>query len=52
MNNLTPQQITNLKIEIDAIKEYVYSDLCRQCEEMSKRLIECERLLANEETQS
>lgn len=52
MTNLTPQQITDLKIEIDSLKEYIYSDLCRKCEEMSKRLNDCERLLENETDKS
>ena len=38
-------QIMDLKIEIDSIKEYISTDLCRKCEEMSLRLKECEQLL-------
>lgn len=49
MTNLTPQQITELKVEIDVLKEYISTDLCRKCEEMHTRLIECERLLQNAE---
>ena len=45
MTRLTPQQIADLKSEIDEIKEYINTDLCRKCEEMSKRLEECERTL-------
>jgi hypothetical protein len=45
MTRLNPQQIADLKSEIDEIKEYINTDLCRKCEEMSKRLEECERKL-------
>jgi hypothetical protein len=34
-----------LKLEIDRIKEYIDSDLCKRCEEMSERLKECEQLM-------
>jgi len=40
-------QITELQVEIDSIREYISTDLCRKCEEMSIRLKECERLLNN-----
>lgn len=42
MENKTINQI---RIEIDSIKEYVYSDLCLKCQEMMHRLKECEKLL-------
>lgn len=34
-----------LKMEIDRIKEYVNTDLCQKCIEMSERLRECEEIL-------
>lgn len=40
------QKIMELKLEMDKIKEYIDSDLCKRCEEMNNRLHECERLLA------
>lgn len=46
-------EITNLQLKIDSIKEYLYSDICKTCEEMSNRLKECEALLkqiSNNET--
>lgn len=39
------QTINELKLEIDSIKEYVYSDLCVKCREMAQRLEDCEKLL-------
>lgn len=44
---MTQKQITEIKLEIDRIKEYVESELCQKCEQMSKRLIECEELVKN-----
>lgn len=46
MNNNLNQQITELKLEIDHIKEYLNTAVCIKCEEMSLRLNECEILLA------
>lgn len=43
--NLKTSQILEIKQEIDNIKEYVNSDLCKICEEMRKRLSQCEKLL-------
>lgn len=34
MNNY----IINLKLEIDAIKEYIDTELCRKCDEMRQKL--------------
>ena len=38
-------QILEIKQEIDHIREYVESDLCKKCEEMQTRLKQCESLL-------
>lgn len=43
--NLKTSQILEIKQEIDNIKEYVESDLCKICEEMRNRLYQCEKLL-------
>lgn len=43
--NLQASQILEIKQEIDNIKEYVESDLCKICEEMKNRLHQCEKLL-------
>jgi hypothetical protein len=37
--------LSEIKVEIDRLKEYVNSELCKKCEELNKRLIECERLV-------
>jgi hypothetical protein len=37
--------ITDLKLEIDSLKEYLQNEICRKCEELSSRLAECESLL-------
>lgn len=42
---MIPNQIIHLKLEIDKIKEYVNSELCKKCEEMTQRLKECEKLI-------
>lgn len=42
---LKTSQILEIKQEIDNIKEYVESDLCKICEEMKNRLLQCEKLL-------
>lgn len=34
MNN----HIVNIKLEIDTIKEYIETELCRKCDEMRKKL--------------
>jgi hypothetical protein len=34
MNN----HIVNLRLEIDTIKEYIETELCRKCDEMRKKL--------------
>lgn len=47
MTQLTTQQIINLQQEIDNLKEYINTDLCRKCAEINRRLEECERLLHN-----
>lgn len=38
-------QIAQLKLEIDSIKEYLETELCKKCEEMSQRLKECYDIL-------
>ena len=38
MNN---NQVAQLKLEIDSIKEYLETELCKKWEERSKRLQEC-----------
>jgi hypothetical protein len=46
-------QITKLKLEIDSIKEYIDTELCKKCEEMYKRLEYCKDILEklqNEQT--
>lgn len=42
---MTKQQILELKMEIDKIREYVHSELCKKCEEMSQKLKECEQII-------
>lgn len=44
---MTKLEIENLKQEISDIKEYVNTDLCKKCEEMSNRLKECEEMLSS-----
>lgn len=38
-------QIREIQQEIDYIKEYVESELCKKCDEMKSRLQHCETLL-------
>lgn len=38
-------ELTTLKEEIEKIKEYVASEVCKKCEEMYDRLKECEQSL-------
>lgn len=42
MNNST---IIDLKLEIDALKEYLENEICKKCKELSYRLSECENIL-------
>jgi len=42
---MTNNPITQLKLEIDSIKEYLDAELCKKCEEMYNRLQECQSLL-------
>lgn len=42
MNN---NQVAQLKVEIDSIKEYLETELCKKCEEMSQKLSECYAIL-------
>lgn len=44
---MTNNQIIQLKLEIDSIKEYINTDVCKKCEEMYNRLHECQKLLEN-----
>lgn len=46
---MTNNQIDQIKMEIDSIKEYLATEFCRKCEEMMRRLEECEKLLVNDE---
>ena len=43
--NCQSNRILEIKQEIDQIREYVESDLCKKCEEMRLRLKHCESLL-------
>jgi hypothetical protein len=38
---MSNNQIEQLRLEIDSIKEYLETELCKKCEEMSKKLQEC-----------
>lgn len=38
-------QIAQLKLEIDSIKEYLETELCKKCEEMNRKLLECYAIL-------
>lgn len=42
---MTKEQIHHLKLEMDKIKEYVNSAICKKCEEMTVELQKCEQLL-------
>ena len=42
---MTNIQIQELKLQIDSIKEYITSDICKTCYEMEIRLNEYEKLL-------
>jgi hypothetical protein len=42
---MTQEQIHHLKLEMDKIKEYINSELCKKCEEMTTELRKCEQLL-------
>lgn len=41
-------ELNLIKEEIEKIKEYIASDLCKKCEEMSDRLKECEKILSQQ----
>ena len=41
----TKQKMIELKQQIDSIKEYVDSELCKKCQEMYDSLVECQKLL-------
>lgn len=45
MNDDNKKQIIDLKLSIDHLREYVYGDICKKCEELSHQLNECEKLL-------
>ena len=45
MMSLSQDQITQIQNQIDNIKEYVNSEICKMCEEMQNRLVSCENLL-------
>lgn len=42
---LSEYEISNLKKEIENIKEYIESDLCKTCEQLRAKLEHCEELL-------
>lgn len=42
---MTQEKIIQLKLQIDSIKEYIKSDICRTCAEMQIRLDEYEEKL-------
>lgn len=42
---MTQEQIRNIQTEIDSIREYVETELCKKCEEMFKNLAQLEKLL-------
>jgi hypothetical protein len=43
--SITNKEIMSLKEEIENIKDYIESDLCKVCEEMKNRLSKYEELL-------
>lgn len=43
---MNKNQILELKLEIDKIKEYVQSELCRKCDEMQAKLKEYEEAIS------
>lgn len=42
---MTKLEISAIKEEIDRLKEYINTDLCKKCEEMASRLQQCEKIL-------
>ena len=44
MDHISPE-ISELKHQIDILREYIESDICTKCEEMRQRLEKCESLL-------
>jgi len=40
-------EISKIREEIDHVKEYLATDLCRKCQEMLARLAYCENLLSS-----
>lgn len=44
MKNNT-DNIRKLKLEIDYLKEYVETDICKKCNEMANHLENCKKLL-------
>lgn len=44
-NNMTKETIADIQNEIDSIREYVETELCRKCEEMFVHLQHLEKLL-------
>lgn len=43
--SLSQDQIIQIQNQIDNIKEYVNSEICKMCEEMKTKLVSCENLL-------
>lgn len=37
------KQITNLKINLDELKEQFFSDLCQQCFDIKNKIEDCEK---------
>jgi hypothetical protein len=49
---MTKETITDIQNEIYSIREYVETELCKKCEEMSKHLQHLEKLLEQYKIQS
>ena len=45
MNDKPNNDIINLKLEIDHLREYLLGEVCKKCEEIQKRLNEYEKIL-------
>jgi flagellar biosynthesis/type III secretory pathway protein FliH len=43
--SLSQDEITEIQNQIDNIKEYINSEICKMCEEMTTKLVLCEKLL-------
>lgn len=47
---MTKETMVDIQNEIDSIKEYIETELCKKCEEMSQQLKFLESLLKKYET--